>query len=56
MTKLKYPPVKLTALERRALRMAIWNMLDDDDTRSKLYDWQVEALQTAAVKIAPEEA
>lgn len=46
--------IELSYLERRALRMAAQLALDDDDTRSKMYDWQIEGL-TSAIQALPTE-
>jgi hypothetical protein len=47
--------VELSYLERRALRMAAQLALDDDDTREKMYDWQIEGLETAIEALPVEE-
>jgi hypothetical protein len=43
--------INLDQLERRSLRLAIQLTLDDDDTRDKLYDWQIANLKTAQTKL-----
>lgn len=56
--KLKTPKVDITILQRRALRKAIWYVLDDyeiGDNAAGLHAWEVRALQKVAVRIVPVE-